>query len=158
MVINSLSTHINEFLKQYFEGTDLFLVDLKIGGGDKVLVFVDQMDSNITIDTCAKISRYLEAQLEENGLVSEKYVIEVSSPGMGNPFKVPQQFSKNVGRKVKVLTNEHTALQGILKAVDEESITVELHKQEKKKAKPKIETVTLSFEEIKSVKKEVTFK
>lgn len=158
MVMNSLSTHINGFLETYFESTDLFLADIKISGANKVQVYVDRMSSNITIDTCAKISRYLEAQLEENGLVGEKYTIEVSSPGMGNPFKVPQQFTKNVGKHIKVLTNEHNTLQGLLKEVDEKSITVELHKKVKKKVQPEIETVKLSFEEIKSVKKEVTFK
>lgn len=156
--MNSLSTHISAFLDAYFKDTDLFLADLKISAADKLQVYVDRMSSNITIDTCAKISRYLEAQLEENGLVNEKYTIEVSSPGMGNPFKVPQQFTKNLGKHIKILTNEHNTLKGLLKKVDEESITVELHKKLKKKAKPEIETVKLSFEEIKSVKKEVTFK
>lgn len=158
MVINSLSTNIESFLETYFDETDLFLVDIKVGSTNKVLVFVDRLESNITIDTCAKISRYLEEQLEENGLVADNYVIEVSSPGMGNPFKVTKQYTKNVGRQIKVLTTEHNTVKGILKAVDGNGITVELHKKIKKKAQPEIETVKLSFDDIKSVKKEVTFK
>jgi len=158
MVMNSLSTSIEQFLATYFDGTDLFLVDLKVSSANKVLVFIDRLCSNVNIDTCAKTSRYLEEQLEENGLVSEKYVIEVSSPGMGNPFKVTQQFTKNLGKHIKILTNEQQTLKGILKAVNDEGITVELHKKVKKKAQPEIETVELSFNDIKSVKKEITFK
>lgn len=156
--MNNLATHISTFLEAYFKDTDLFLADLKVSSTDKVQVFVDRLGSNITIDTCAKISKYLEAQLEENGLVGEKYSIDVSSPGMSNPFKVPQQFTKNLGRHIKVLTNEQNTLNGILKAVDEEGLILEVHKKTKNKAQPEIETVRLSFENIKSVKKEVTFK
>lgn len=49
------------------------------------MVFVDGME-NIRIEQCAEISRFLEAYLEENGLVGEKYTMEVSSPGIGLAF------------------------------------------------------------------------
>jgi len=156
--MSSLPTHISSFLETYFADTDLFWVDIKVSSANKIQVYVDRLETNITIDTCAKISRHLEAQLEENGLVGEKYTIEVSSPGMGNPFKVPQQFTKNLGRQVNILTNENDTYNGILKAVNEGSLILEVHKKTKKKAQPEIEMVTLSFENIKSVKKEVTFK
>lgn len=158
MVANNLSTHIIGFLEDYFKDTDLFLVDLKTSANDKIQVFVDQTSKNINIDTCAKISRFLEQQLEENGLVNERYKIDVSSPGMTNGFKVKQQYQKNLGREVQVITTEFEEMNGILKAADEKQIVLELHKQVRKKMPPEIELIELPYNELKSVKKKITFK
>jgi len=158
MVADKLSTHITRFLEEYFQDTDLFLVDIKISGTNAIQVFVDRSTKNINIDACAKISRYLEKQLEENGLVGDRYKIDVSSPGMSNGFKVKQQYKKNLGREVQVITNEFEEMNGILKEADETYIVLELHKQVKKKMPPQIEVVKLPYEELKSVKKKITFK
>jgi len=126
MVANNLSTYIVGFLEDYFQDTDLFLVDVKTSANDKIQVFVDRSSKNINIDTCAKISRFLEQQLEENGLVNERYKIDVSSPGMTNGFKVKQQYQKNLGRAVQVITTEFEEMNGILKAADEKQIVLDL--------------------------------
>jgi len=158
MVANNLSTHIAGFLKNHFQNTDLFLVDIKISGNNKIQVFVDESSKNINIDTCAGISRFLEKQLEENGLVGDHYSIDVSSPGMSNAFKVKEQYAKNVGRAIQVITNEFEEMNGILKAASDKSIVLEMHTQIKKKMPPKIETIELPLDELKSVKKQITFK
>jgi len=129
MVENNLSTHIVKYLESYFQDTDLFLVDIKVSAKDKVQVYIDKASTNVNIDTCAKVSRYLENELEENGLVQEHYTIEVSSPGMSNPFKVMQQYEKNVGRHVQVITNEYEEMNGILKAANEDRIVLEVHEK-----------------------------
>jgi len=158
MVANKLSTHIAGFLEDYFQNSDLFLVDIKISGNTAIQVFVDRSTKNINIDTCAEISRYLEKQLEENGLVSDRYKIDVSSPGMTNGFKVKQQYQKNLGRAVQVITQQFEEMNGILKEADEECIVLEMHKQVKKKMPPEIELVKLPYDELKSVKKKISFK
>ncbi len=158
MVANNLSTHIIGFLEDFFQDTDLFLVDIKISGGNAIQVFVDRSTKNINIDTCAKISRYLEKELEENGLVGERYKIDVSSPGMTNGFKVKEQYQKNLGRAVQVITTDFEEMNGILKSADEATIVLELHKHVKKRMPPEIELVELPYDELKSVKKKITFK
>jgi len=157
MVNKSLVEHIEKFLEPEFANTDMFLVDVTGGASGKISVYIDCESKNINIDTCAKISRYLESQLEENNLVGEKYVLEVSSPGMGNPFKVKQQYAKSIGREIKVLKIDNERVNGILKSFDENAIKVETHKKVKKKV---VETkvVEISFDEIKEVKKKISFK
>jgi len=157
MVNKTLIEHIAQFLVPQFEDTDMFLVDIKGGASGKIEVFIDCESKNISIDKCAKISRYLESQLEENNLVGEKYVLEVSSPGMGNPFKVKQQYAKSIGREIKVLKTDNERVNGILKSFDENAIQVETHKKLKKKV---VETkvVEINFEDIKEVKKKISFK
>jgi ribosome maturation factor RimP len=119
-------------------------------------VFADGV-KNITIDECADISRHLEIFLETNHLVKENYTLEVSSPGMDQPFKVPDQFRKQTGKEVEVVLKNGNKIIGTLLRADENGIVV--HEQLKKKNKPEKETEhDLSFADIKTVKKYFNFK
>ncbi len=153
-----VSEIIEREVKEYFDGTDGFLVDIKTGNGKKVQVFVDRMGKNIALEDCVAISRKIEAVLDESGLVSENYNLEVSSPGMGNAFKVFEQFEKNTGKNVEVLLVDGIKIEGILKAPTKEAFSIEEHRIIKKKKAPEISHHTFKYEEVKSVKKKINFK
>jgi ribosome maturation factor RimP len=56
-----------------------------------------------------------------------KYRLEVSSPGLGRPLKLPQQYVKNIGRKLDVThkTSDGDAkMEGILQAASATTITL----------------------------------
>ena len=154
-----LEARIRSLVEEHFQGTDCFLADIKIAsGGQRISVFVDQMSKNISIDKCASLSRLIESTVEEEGLVPEKYVLEVSSPGMGNPFKVSQQFQKNIGRNVIVLMRDGSKKEGLLKTYDEQEIELEIHQQKRKNAPPEVTRESIDLNLVKSVKKKITFK
>ena len=72
-----------------------------------VEVRIDRRDGeNVTVDDCARVSRALEARLDHSGLVSDQYVLQVSSPG-DRPLRTPAEFRRFVGRWVSVLAPEH---------------------------------------------------
>lgn len=48
----------------------------------------------------------LEARLDDSGLVPERYVLQVSSPG-DRPLRTPAEWRRFVGRWVSVLAPEH---------------------------------------------------
>ena len=52
------------------------------------------------------MSRALEARLDESGLVHERYVLQVSSPG-DRPLRSADEWRRFVGRWVSVLAPEH---------------------------------------------------
>jgi len=154
-----LEKQIRLLVDEHFDNTDKFLANVKISsGGRKIQVFVDQQSKNISIDACVELSRLLEEKLEEAELVPEKYVLEVSSPGMGNPFYVPEQFHKNLGRNIEVLLDDGQKEEGLLKKYDGTTIEVEIHTAKKKGVPPEIKTMEILLENIKSVKKKITFK
>jgi ribosome maturation factor RimP len=65
---------------------------------------IDRRDgSGITVDDCARVSRALEPQLDASGLVSENYVLEVSSPGVERPLRNAADWRRFAGRTAKVL-------------------------------------------------------
>ena len=127
-----LKTVINEILAPFLDERALFIVDIKVSASSKIMVFVDGME-NIRIEQCAEISRFLEAYLEENGLVGEKYTMEVSSPGMGSPLLVEQQYEKSINKPVEVLMDSGIKIEGTLLSKDENSITLKVEKKVKQK-------------------------
>lgn len=148
---------IKDWLQPELQKRNLFLVDLKSSGGKKYEVFIDG-EQNVTIDECAEVSRYLESLLDEGGLVPENYNLQVSSPGMGNPLKVPQQYKKRIGRVLDLYLEEGDKLEVLLVDTNEEGIIVkEIIKPEKKSKnkakKPEIKTkeeeLSIPFEQIK---------
>lgn len=70
---------------------------------------VDRADSSpgagVTVDDCARISRALEEQLDADPRVSERYTLEVSSPGVERPLVRDGDFERFVGAEIAVHGN-----------------------------------------------------
>ena len=149
MGINEKITSLLEtkFLEEGFE--DCFIIDIVVPSAKRIEVYLDS-DSGISFGTCARISRYLEAALEEGNFVPEDYKIEVSSPGVTRPLKFPRQYLKHIGRKLKVKTLEGKEIKGKLTEVNDTGITL-FYKQrikEGKKKVTKVYTENISFDQI----------
>lgn len=84
----------------------LFLVELKISKDNVIEVFVDALEG-VNIQTCIAVSREIESSLNRD---EEDFELTVSSAGLGYPFKVEQQYQKNLGKSVEIKLNDHTKL------------------------------------------------
>ncbi|MGH7449354.1 MAG: ribosome maturation factor RimP [Longimicrobiales bacterium] len=58
--------------------------------------------SSVTVDDCARVSRAVEAYLDDASDVPERYVLEVSSPGVERPLVRAADFTRFAGRDVAV--------------------------------------------------------
>ena len=135
---------IRELLEQRIAGTDIFVVDATVRPGNMIMIEVDRPEG-ISIDECVEISRYLERQLDRD---EEDFSLEVSSPGLGTPFKVMQQYEKNVGGEVEVVLKDGTKMSGKLDSVSAAGITMIAGGK----------TVEIGFDDMKTTKTVVTFK
>ena len=112
-----------KFKDEGFE--DLFFVDMNFNEANKKLeIFLDS-DSQLTIDQCAKVNRYLQFHIDEEGWLGEKYTLDVSSPGIRRPLKLKRQYKKNVGRGIELKLENGDKREGTLIAVAEETLTIE---------------------------------
>ncbi|CAN5372479.1 ribosome maturation factor RimP [soil metagenome] len=132
-----------------------FLVDIKWLPGNKIQVFLDA-DAGIKIETCVEVSRYLEKHIDEEGWLGEKYILEVSSPGMDSPLKVLRQYQRRIGGELAVVKNDGVKIEGTLKQYNEQGIELESVKMVKGKI---VETNTyqIPFTEIKTAKLKFNF-
>ena len=123
---------VKNLVEEWLKDTEYFLVDLTVSPDDKITVEIDHADG-VWIEDCAKLSQFIEDHISRD---EEDYELEVGSAGLGQPFKVRQQYENYVGNPVEVLSAEGRKVRGILKSVDgdnfvvtvNEKVKVEIHK------------------------------
>lgn len=142
------------------EYTDCFITEVKVNG-NKVEIFLDS-DEGISFLKCRKVSREVEAVIDEKEWWGGKYTLEVSSAGIGRPLVNQRQYPKNIGRQIVVKTNGGEKVKGELTAVDDDGITityevVELQGQNKKKKKKVQKDHPIAWEAIEEAKIKASF-
>ncbi len=149
---------VEDLVNRWLEGKDYFLVDVEISPADKIVVEIDHADG-VWIEDCVQLSRFIEENLSRD---EEDYELEVGSAGLGQPFKVPQQYVNFIGKDVEVLTADGKKLRGVLKAVDGRDFTVTVEEKIKPEGKkrPVLTPVDKSFnmDEVKYTKYLISFK
>ena len=147
---------ISEGLSE-LEYKDCYLVDLRIRN-NKIEIFLDS-DEGISFLKCQKLSRWLEAIFDEKKTFGEKYILEVSSSGVGSPLKMLKQYPKNIGRTIDIKNRPEKHTRGILKKVEENLIFVEFEVKVKegKKNKKVIMTEEIKFVDIIESKIKISF-
>ena len=137
---------------------DCFLLEIKISANKKVQVFIDSTEG-VSFDKCRRLSRALEKEIDENGWLGEKYVLEVSSAGIDRPLTDLRQYPKNVGRNVEVILKDQSKWKGLFKAFSDDAVTLEyqsVRKEGKKKIKEQLEKI-IGLDEIDEIKVKVKF-
>lgn len=153
---------IHQLLAEKFQEEDFadcFLVGTELHKNNKLEVFIDG-DKGLPLNKCQRISRYLEAYLDEGLWLGEKYTLEVSSPGLTRPLQLKRQYVKNIGRNLKIILADDSEKTAELKEVNENGIVVEemvVEKVGKKKKKMLVQSELL-FENIKKTLVVISFK
>lgn len=152
---NTIKTAVEEWL----EKGDYYLVDIEMTSDDRIVIEIDHADG-VWIEDCADLSRFLQERIgEELG----DYELEVGSAGIGQPFKVIQQYQNHIGKEVEVLDNGGKKLQGIMKSVGDDNtfvVTVKEKQQVEGKKRPVLVDVdkTFAISEVKYCKYVLNFK
>ena len=143
---------VSQIVEEWLEGKDYFLVEVTVSPDDKIVVEIDHAEG-VWIEDCVELSRFIESKLNRE---EEDYELEVGSAGIGQPFKVLQQYYNHVGSDVEVLTKDGRKLTGVLKDADEEKFVVAVQKKVKVEGakRPKLmeEDETFRYDEIKYTK------
>lgn len=147
-----------QIVGEWLQGKDYFLVSIDISTDDKIVVEIDHKDG-VWIEDCVNLSRFIESRLNRD---QEDYELEVGSAGIGQPFKVLQQYYNHIGEEVEILTKEGKKITGLLKNADEEKFTVTVKAKQKEEGskRPKLieMDLTLRYDEIKYTKYLIRFK
>ena len=113
---------------------DIFLVEIRVNPTNNIKVFLDA-DTGLNIDKCVKINRGMYRVMEEEGWYPDgNFSLEVSSPGIDEPFRLVRQYKKNIGRTVEVTLSDDTKCEGKLTEVSEEGMKIEFTEGKNKKA------------------------
>lgn len=149
---------VNQLVQEaLMERPSLFLIDLKITDDNKISVILDG-DNGVNLQDCIDVSRVLEHNLDREEV---DFALEVASAGATSPLKMPRQYKKNIGRKIKVVKISDEVIEATLIEADENGVTLEWKAREPKKIGKGKETVdkkeVLPFTDIKQAVVIITF-
>ncbi len=122
---------VRQLVEEWLTGKEYFLVDVTVSPDDKITVEIDHKDG-VYINDCVELSKYIEDRLDRD---QEDYELEVGSAGLGQPFKVEQQYHNFIGEPVEVLTGEGKKLKGVLRRVEGRNFTVGVEEKVKVEGK-----------------------
>ena len=132
MLNEKFTADIQQLIEPFLKEAGVVLVDLNIRRTHRnfhIEILADKSNGGITIDECARLNRVLRDAIEAQNLITENYILEVSSPGLDRPLKTAGDFLRMMGREIRFFLSEpvgnkleHT---GIVSKVENENLTVE---------------------------------
>lgn len=131
-------------------GVEIYDVEYVKEGGEWYLrAYIDREDG-VNIQDCENVSRKLSDRLDEEDFIEEAYILEVSSPGLGRPLKKDRHLEKSLGKEVELRLyrpqEKQKEFEGILKAYNKDSVTLEIQEEERKFAKSDIALIRLALD------------
>jgi len=149
---------VRSIVEEWLDGKEYFLVDIEISPDDRIVVEIDHADG-VWIEDCVELSRFIEDHLSRD---EEDYELEVGSAGLGQPFKVAQQYHCFIGKDVEVLDADGKKYKGVLKAVEGNDFTVTVQEKQKVEGKKRPQLVetdyTFQMDKVKYTKYLINFK
>jgi len=149
---------IQDIISETVKEKEAFIVDLSISSSNKINILIDS-DKGFTIDDCVEVSRIVENEFDRD---VEDFELEVSSAGLSEPFKVKEQYKKNLSNDVETITKEGIKIKGVLSDVTDTDFEIEESKMVKVEGKKKkqnvIEKRRFAYDQVKSTKIVIKFK
>lgn len=143
--------HVEPIAKE----NDLKLVEVsyvKEGPDFFLRVYLDKK-GGITLDDCAAFSEIISAKLDDLDIVQGAYYLDVSSPGAERPIKDDEDLELTLEKGIYIKTYQQIDGEkewtGVLKAYDDNSVTIEY------KVKTRKKTITVEREKIATIRKAV---
>ena len=132
----SLSDRLKELVLPLLSAQQVELVDLILRreGRKIILRFLVDKSAGITLDECAQLNREIGRILDEQDVIQERYVLEVSSPGLDRSLRSIRDFQRVQGQLIKIVLhqplNKQNVWIGFVSGIDDENVTIRTEKKE----------------------------
>jgi len=128
---------LRNIIAEYLEARQIDLVDFiyRYEGPNLILrLLVDKPEGGISLGECALLNTEIGRILDENDAVQQRYILEVSSPGLDRPLKTKKDFSRCIDKRLKIFLNEEInarlELEGIVKRIEGDSVYIEINTEQ----------------------------
>ena len=127
-----------EYIKEVIE-KDIERLGCKVWGlelfgrhsNQTLRIFIDNKDG-ISVEDCEKVSKHVSKVLDTENDFSEKYMLEISSPGLDRKFFYKEQYQEFINESIRVTffdNDNKKTIKGNLKEVDDMSIKLEIKEE-----------------------------
>ena len=117
LFISMLKEKVEKLAEKVFEeNNSLFLISLEVNSANHIKIVLDG-DQGVSVNDCIMVSRAIEHNLDRE---EEDFSLEVTSAGVSEPLSMPRQYQKNIGRRLKVKTENEKFEADLVSADDSE--------------------------------------
>ena len=118
------------------EGVELLHVDYWPKDNSPVLRMYIDKPGGVNLSDCEKVSKHVSVVLDVEDLISQQYVLEVSSPGLERPLFKKSDYERYLDREVRLTTIEKVQsrknFKGYIRRISDDTLDLECegHKYE----------------------------
>ncbi|MEO7673722.1 MAG: ribosome maturation factor RimP [Pyrinomonadaceae bacterium] len=127
----SIEEGIRRIAKEAADESSVEFVHAEIVGSKRnltVRVYIDKPEG-VTLEDCSVVSKRMEAILDADDFIPSAYLLEVSSPGLERELYSIADFTRFVGRRVKVklasMINDQKVFIGQIAGVEDGDVVIE---------------------------------
>ena len=132
-MLEPLTEKVEQIVRPFLDKRGVLLVGLNVrqqGGTAIVQILADKERGGITLAECAGLNRDIGFALEQADIFDNRYVIEVSSPGLDRPLKTGQDFVRAIGKEAHLFLLEPVENRpehiGFIKEVQPEAVMIDV--------------------------------
>ncbi len=131
MDYKTFTEELRIIIMPFLEVEGLELVELnfvRTGNSSLVRLLVDKKEGGISLGDCARLNRKIGEVLENNEIIQDRFILEVSSPGLDRPLKTKGDFLRCVNKNVKFFLKEKISgkieQDGVVIEADDERVVI----------------------------------
>lgn len=98
-----IKKYLNEEIAKLLENKGMELVEIVLTTKELTTITIYiYKESGVTLDDCTEVSREIDAILNLDTLFDDKYMLEVSSPGIDRKLKTLDDYRRNLGKMMEI--------------------------------------------------------
>ena len=127
---NRVEEAVEKLAEEILADTEYELVDVEyVKERDWFLrIYIDK-DGGVGLDDCQEVSGLLDERIEKLGILNDRFILEVSSPGLDRALKKEKDFQREMGKKVDITLykplNGEKNITGVLTGYAGDTITID---------------------------------
>ena len=122
---------VKEIAKDYMAEHDIEIVDITFRRESQGLVLRILADKpqGIRVSECEEFNKFLSEALDKEDVIQDRYILEISSPGLDKPIKTDRDFERAMGKGLEITTYEmidgRKTHEGSFLGMDKDNIIIE---------------------------------
>lgn len=129
--LTGLTEELKKIIMPSLEEEGIELIELnfvRTGDSSLVRLLVDKKEGAINLGDCARLNQKIGGVLENNEILQDRFILEVSSPGLDRLLKTKGDFLRRVNKNVKFFLKEQIngriEQEGVVINIEDEAVVI----------------------------------
>lgn len=126
-----VTDRVKQIAEGYSKDHGIEIIDIifRREGSGLVLRIIADTPQGIKVSECEAFNNFLSEALDAQDVMQDRYMLEVSSPGLDRPIKTDRDFERSMGKELELTTfaaiDGRKTHEGVLAGMDKDNIVIE---------------------------------